>query len=82
MPVSVVLAHFSHRSLHIVAYASRSLSTAKRNYSITELETLAIIWALTQFHSYLYWQSVTIVTDSAVVRAILETPNLSCKHAR
>ena len=68
--------------LHPVAYASRSLSTAEWNYSVTEPETLAVVWVLTRFHSYLYGQSVTVVTDHAAVRAILETPNPSCKHAR
>ena len=68
--------------LHPVAYASRSLSSAERNYSVTELETLAVVWALTKFHHYLYGRSVTVMTDHAAVRAILETPNPSCKHAR
>ena len=68
--------------LHPVAYASRSLSSAERNYSVTELETLAVVWALTRFHSYLYGQSVTVLTDHAAVRAILETPNPSGKHTR
>jgi hypothetical protein len=68
--------------LHPIAYASRSLSSAERNYSVTELETLAVVWARTRFHHYLYGQSVTVVTDHSAVRAILETPNPSCKHAR
>ena len=70
------------KKLHPVAYASRSLSPAERNYSVTELETLAVVWALARFHSYLYGQSVTVITDHAAVRAVLETPNPSCKHAR
>ena len=68
--------------LHPIAYASRSLSSAERNYSITELETLAVVWAVTHFHSYLYGHSVTILTDHTAVKAVLETPNPSGKHAR
>ena len=68
--------------LHPVAFASRSLSTAGKNYSVMELETLAVFWALTRFHSYLYGQTVTVMTDHTAVRVILETPNPSGKHAR
>ena len=68
--------------MHPVTYASRSLSKAKRNYSVTELETLAVVWAMTRFHFYLYGEAVTVVTDHTAVKAILETPNPSGKHAR
>ena len=54
----------------------------RRNYSITELEALAVVWAVTRFHSYLCGQSVTVVTDHTTVKAVLETPNPSAKHAR
>ena len=70
------------KKVHPIAYASRSLTPAERNYSITELETLAVVWAVSRFHSYLYGQSVTIFTDHAAVGAILNTPNPSGKHAR
>ena len=68
--------------LHPVAYASRSLNQAERNYSVTELETLAVVWGITHFHSYVYGKSVTVLTDHSAVKSVLETSNPSGKHAR
>ena len=67
---------------HPVAYASRSLTAAERNYDITELETLAVVWSITHYHSYLYGHDVTVYTDHLAVQAILNTPSPSGKHAR
>ena len=55
------------------------VTAAERNYVITELETLAVVWALTHFHSYLYGQKVTVFTDHSAVKSIL---NASGKHTR
>ena len=68
--------------LHPVAYASRALNSPEKNYSVTELETLAVVWAVTHFHSYLYGNRVNVITDHASVKAVLETPNPTGKHAR
>ena len=51
-------------------------------YAITELETLAIVWAMSHFHSYLYGHDVTVLTDHSAVKAVLCTPGGSSKHAR
>ena len=68
--------------LHPVAYASRSLAPDECRYGITELETLAVVWAITHFHYYLYGHFVTVHTDHSAVKAVLETANPSGKHAR
>ena len=68
--------------LHPVAYASRVLRGAERHYAITELETLAVAWAISHFRAYLYGNTVVVYTDHSAVKAILETPSANGKHAR
>ena len=67
---------------HPLAYASRALSSQEKNYGITDLETLAVVWAISHFHAYLYGHEVTIYTDLSAVKAVLETPSPNGKHAR
>ena len=68
--------------LYPVAYASRALSAAEKNYSITKLETLAVVWTISHFRAYLYSHEVKVLTDHTAVKTILGAPNLSGKHAR
>jgi len=42
------------------------------------LETLAVVWAVTHFHAYLYGPDVLVYSDHS---AVLETPSASGKHA-
>jgi hypothetical protein len=69
-------------NLHPVSYASRALSRSERNYGITELETLAVVWAISHFRHFLYGKLVTVFTDHTAVKAVLETPNPTGKHGR
>ena len=70
------------RRLHPVHYDCRAFNTAEKNYGMTELETLAVVWGVTHFHSYLYCGDVTIITDHSAMKPVLEAPNPTGKHAR
>lgn len=46
-----------------VAYASRALTATEQNYAQIEKETLAIVFAMEKFHTYVYGRLVTVETD-------------------
>jgi len=46
-----------------IAFASKSLTNAEKNYSNIERETLAMVFGITRFHTYLFGKHFTVVTD-------------------
>ena len=68
----------------VVAYASRSLNKAERNYDAHKLEFLALKWAVTdQFHEYLYGSpKFDVITDNNPLTYILMTAKLDAMGYR
>ena len=79
---AVLLQQQADKKPHPIAFASRALLGAERNYGITDLETLGVVWAISHFHYYLYGHCVTVYTDHSTVKAVLETASPSGRHAR
>ena len=65
-----------------IAYASRSLQPHEKNYGITELEGLGVVWAVKHFRPYLYGHPCDIYTDHEALKSLLNTPQPSGKLAR
>ena len=51
-----------------IAFASKSLIQAERNYSRIEKEALAIIFAVTKFHRYIHERRFTLQTIDTRIR--------------
>jgi hypothetical protein len=68
--------------LHPIAYASRSLDHSESNYGITELETLAVVWAARYFRPYLLGHRTIVYTDHSACVSVLNSARPSGKLAR
>ena len=60
LAVGAVLSQRIGKIPHVIAYASRTLDSAQANYTTTEKELLAIIFALDKFRAYLLGTKVTV----------------------
>ncbi|GBN76577.1 Retrovirus-related Pol polyprotein from transposon 17.6 [Araneus ventricosus] len=62
--VAAVLSHIVDNVETPVAFASRSLTEAERNYSQLDRESLAIIFGVSHFMNYIYGQYFVLITDN------------------
>nr|KAG5692917.1 hypothetical protein BaRGS_031421 [Batillaria attramentaria]KAG5699313.1 hypothetical protein BaRGS_004250 [Batillaria attramentaria] len=67
----------------VIAYASRSLSKAERNYPAHKLEFLALKWAVCEkFKDYLYGAEFVVFTDNNPLTYVLSTAKLDATGHR
>ena len=66
--LGAVLGQRNNKVPHAIYYASKTLNDAQLNYSTTEKELLAVIFALEKFRSYLIGSKVIVFTDHATLR--------------
>lgn len=58
--------------MHPIAYASRSLNVHESRYSPTDLEGLGVVWALKNFESYISGTDITVITDHAALKTLMQ----------
>ena len=65
-----------------MANASQTLQPHEKNYGISELEGLGVVWSVKHFRHYLYGHTCTVYTDHEALKSLLHTPHPSGKLAR
>ncbi|KAM2671207.1 hypothetical protein EV1_007043 [Malus domestica] len=66
--IGAILGQRKNKLPHVIYYASRTLNNAQLNYSTTEKELLAVVFALDKFRSYLIGTKVIVFTDHAALK--------------
>lgn len=69
--VGAVLGQRYDRIFHVIYYTSKTLNDAQMNYTTTEKELLAIVFAFDKFRSYLMGTKVIVHTDHAAIRYLM-----------
>lgn len=77
-----VLSQNQGRGDQPVAFASRVCNATEANYGASELECLAVVWAVKLFRPHLYERKFTVVTDHVALRWLMESKELAGRLQR
>ncbi|KAH9752838.1 hypothetical protein KPL71_014866 [Citrus sinensis] len=80
--VGAVLGQRFDRIPHVIYYASMTLNDAQLNYSTTEKEMLAVVFALEKFQSYLIGCKIIVFTDHAALKSLLTKKDAKARLIR
>ncbi|RVW73657.1 Retrovirus-related Pol polyprotein from transposon opus [Vitis vinifera] len=67
---------------YVIYYASKILNEAQRNYTTTENELLAAVFALDKFRAYLVGSFIVVFTDHSALKYLLTKQNAKARLIR
>ena len=82
LAIGAILGQREDGKPHVVYYASKTLNDAQRNYTTTEKELLAIVYALDKFRAYLIRSDIVIFTDHSSLKYLLTKQNAKARLIR
>ncbi|KAL8158070.1 hypothetical protein AgCh_002688 [Apium graveolens] len=69
--LGAVMGQRKNKVFHPIYYASRTFTGAQLNYTVTEKELLAIVFAFDKFRSYLVGTKVVVFTDHSAIKYLI-----------
>ncbi|RVW66958.1 Retrovirus-related Pol polyprotein from transposon 297 [Vitis vinifera] len=67
---------------YVIYYASKTLNEAQRNYTTTEKELLAVVFALDKFRTYLMGSFIIVFTDHSALKYLLTKQDAKARLIR
>ena len=79
LAIRAVLGQREEGKPYVVYYASKTLNEARRNYTTTEKEPLAVVYSLDKFRAYLVGSDIIIFTDHSALKYQLTKKNAKAR---
>ncbi|KAL6332877.1 hypothetical protein AAG906_019389 [Vitis piasezkii] len=78
--IGAVLGQREDGKPYVIYYASKTLNKAQRNYTTTEKELLAVVFALDKFRAYLVGSFIIVFTDHSTLKDKKGVENVVANH--
>ena len=82
LAVGAILGQRAEGKPYVVYYARKTLNEAQRNYTTTEKELLAVVYALDKFRAYLLRAEIFIFTDHSALKYLHTKQNAKARLIR
>ena len=79
---SVIFQLDTNQQERVVAYHSKKLNGAQKNYTITELECLAVVESIKKFRHFIEGTTFTVITDHWALKWLMSAKNLNGRLVR
>ncbi|RVW26113.1 Retrovirus-related Pol polyprotein from transposon 17.6 [Vitis vinifera] len=80
--IGAVLGQRKDGKPYVIYYVSKTLNEAQRNYTTTEKELLAVVFALDKFRAYLVGSFIIVFTDHSALKYLLTKQDAKARLIR